>query len=214
MGVQIRAWALAAILGSVLLWGSGCESDDDSTYGEGHDFGDNDPNLYLCIGDSITAGLGGVTPYPSNLSAMLGKPVINQGQGGERVEAGAARTPGLLDQYQPGYLLILHGINDVLDDHPNDYIIAHLRSMILAAKSRQVLPAISTLTPIFGARAGYDNAIFALNDRIRTLAAEEGILLVNNEGVVRNRPDYVLEDGLHLSEAGSTAVAAEWADRL
>ena len=214
MKLSRRVGGCVAVLCGLGLLGAGCEDRGDSKYGDGHDFGSNDRNLYVCIGDSITSGVGGVTPYPSNLGAMLGKPVINQGRAGERVFDGAARTPGTLDQYKPGHLLILHGINDVLDGHSSDFIISQLRSMILSAKARKVLPAISTLTPLFGEREVVNGAVYALNDQIRSLASQEGVLLVDNERVVRGRPDYVIEDGLHLSEAGSTAVAAAWADRL
>ncbi|MFU8781089.1 MAG: SGNH/GDSL hydrolase family protein [Kiritimatiellia bacterium] len=200
----------------VVVATSGCNESDSGrrAYGTGHDFGGNDPDLYVCIGDSITAGFGGVTPYPQHLATMLGKRVVNQGIGGERVWGGAGRTAATLDQYKPGFLLILEGVNDIQDNAAAEDIIPYLRSMIEMAKARKVLPAIATITPFFGVREPLNERVFELNAAIRRLASEQGILLVDCERVVRRRPDYVLEDGLHLSEAGSVAVAAAWADRL
>ena len=43
---------------------------------DGHDFGDNDPNLYVAFGDSITEGYGldnYYECYPVRLAGMLGK---------------------------------------------------------------------------------------------------------------------------------------------
>lgn len=199
---------------AVLVSGTGCDDSGSGGYGAGHDFGGNNPDVYLCIGDSITEGEGGVTPYPTNLANMLGKSVINRGIGGERTSAGSARTPSVLDRDKPGFLLILEGVNDVMDGIPTGSIIANLRSMIQAAKSRKVLPAISTITPFVGSREVFNPSVYALNEQIRNLAAEEGILLVNCEGVVDGRLDYVIADGLHLSESGSIAVAAAWSDKL
>ena len=209
-----RYFLLLAMLVSASMLGLGCNESSSSSYGKNHDFGQNDPTLYVCIGDSITQGIGGVTPYPSYLAQILDRRVVNQGVAGERVAAGAARTASVLDAQCPGYVLILHGLNDVIDGRGPEQIIPYLRSMIQAAKARNVLPAISTITPFVGTREELNDTISAVNRQIRALAAEEEILLVDGERVIRGRTDYVLADGFHVSEAGALALAAAWADRL
>ncbi len=209
-----RYYLLLSLCAGLSILGMGCNESSSSSYGSNHDFGVNDPDLYVCIGDSITQGFGGVTPYPRNLALLLGKTVVNQGRGGERIFYGASRTESILDLYRPGHLLILHGVNDILDGRGASHIIPYLRSMIQTAKARNVLPAISTITPFVGNREFYNETVYAVNREIRALAAEEGILLVDGERVINGREDYVLADGLHLSEAGSLALAAAWSDRL
>jgi lysophospholipase L1-like esterase len=139
--------------------------------------------------------------------------VINAGIGGERVASGAARIGAVLDRYKPGYVLITHGINDV-ETMTVDHILESLNVIVQAAKARQVLPAIATLTPWVGWREHLNPAVYEVNRRIRELASAEGILLVDGESIVEGRFDYVLDDALHFNEAGSLAIAAEWADRL
>lgn len=211
-----KLWVLISMCAALSVIGLGCDnSGSSSSYGANHDFGVNDPNLYVCIGDSITAGIGdGVTPYPRNLAQMLGQTVVNQGVAGERIPNGAARTAAVLDTYRPGHLLILHGVNDIMDGRGIGEIISYHRMMIQTAKSRDVLPAISTITPFVGAREFYNDRVYELNQQIRILAVEEGILLIDGERVIDGRADYVVSDGLHLSESGSVALAAAWSDRL
>jgi len=203
-----------SLLAGILVVATGCNESGSSPYGSGHDFGVNDPEVYLCFGDSLTAGFGGVTPYPSNLATFLGRTVINRGIPGERVGAGLARLGEVLDTYKPGYCLIMEGVNDIIHNESPEYIAETLRSMIRVAKSRNVLPVISTLTPFVGEREGYNGELDIANVLIRAVASEEGVLLVDNAEVIRGRPEYVLEDGLHYTESGSIAIAASWSDRL
>jgi lysophospholipase L1-like esterase len=211
----VKSLFLFASLSAVLLFASvGCDENDNKSYGSDHDFGDNNPNVYLCFGDSLTEGFGGVTPYPRHLATFLGTTVINQGIGGERVAEGLARLGGVLDRNKPGYCLILHGVNDIINSNPPEYIAEQILNMIQVVKSRNVLPVVSTVTPFVGNREIFNGSIDILNELIKSIASEERVLLVDCASVIRDRPDYVLGDGLHFSEAGSIAVAAAWADQL
>jgi len=204
--------ALLCALCVMLFHATGCN--ESGVYGAGHDFGDNNPEVYLCFGDSLTQGFGGVTPWPAHLEGFLGKTVINRGLAAERVDAGLRRLGGVLDATKPGYCLILHGMNDVIHSADPDYIAAQIRSMIHVVKSRNVLPAVGTITYFVGSREVFNGSIDLVNERIRAMAAEEKVLLVDCGNVIKGRRDYVLSDGLHFSEAGSIAIAAAWSDRL
>ena len=210
---SLRVFFGVFLFGSVLLV-AGCNESSSSGYGAGYDFGVNDPDVYLCFGDSLTEGFGGVTPYPSHLANFLAKPVVNEGRGGERVGDGARRLGGVLDQHKPGYCLILQGVNDIVHGGDPAYIAEQVRNMIQLAKVRNVLPAVSTITPFVGNREWYNEVVDATNELIRAVAIEEGVLLVDCARVIAGRRDYVLSDGLHFSESGSIAVAAAWSDRL
>ncbi|MFU8781245.1 MAG: SGNH/GDSL hydrolase family protein [Kiritimatiellia bacterium] len=205
---------LLSLFFCVFVIATGCNNREDPPYGEGHDFGQNNPDLYLCFGDSMTQGVGGVTPYPRYLSDFLGKPVINQGRAGESVEEGLARLGSVLDRHKPGFCLIMHGVNDIIHSGSPARIAETIRSMIQVAKARNVLPAVSTITPFVGKREVFNGSVEAANELIRAVAKEEDVRLVDCARVIRGRQDYVLDDGLHYSEAGSMAVAAAWSDRL
>jgi lysophospholipase L1-like esterase len=205
---------LCAALMLVGVFGLGCNEGSRSSYGSGHDFGANNPDLYLCFGDSMTSGIGGVTPYTRYLAEFLGRPVINQGVPGERIAAGVGRLGGVLDRHKPGFCLIMHGVNDIIYRADPDYIAEQIRRMIQIAKARNVLPAVSTITPFVVGRQVFNSSVELTNQRIRAVASEEQVLLVDCARVIAGRPDYVLKDGLHFSEAGSLAVAAAWSDRL
>ena len=119
-------WALI-LLTAVII--TGCENSN--RLGDGHDFSDNDQNVYLALGDSITYGYGlsSQATYSVKLSAMIGKTVINAGIGGETSFGGTTKVNSLLARYKPGYLLILYGANDLIIGHSTTTI-GNLRYII------------------------------------------------------------------------------------
>ncbi|OVE73831.1 hypothetical protein BVX94_02630 [bacterium B17] len=194
------------VLSSLMFMVSGCEDD-----GSSHDYGDNDANYYVAMGDSITEGYGDAgTPYPERLAGMIGKTVANEGKSGETSDEGAARINSLLSSYKPGHLLVLYGANDVLRSRDNADIISYLRTIIQAAKSNQTVPELATLTPITGHDGAYASAVQSLNTDIRSLASEEGVRLVDLESAFNgtgNVDAYLQSDGLHPNSDGSQLIA-------
>lgn len=194
----------------------GCEDDSGhKTLGEGHDFGSNNPDLYVAFGDSITYGVGATAPYPSVLESMLGKTVINEGVPGERTGSGADRLNGLLRGYQPGFLLILYGANDVIHGGDLAMVTEQLRSIIYTTRNNQTIPVIATLTPMmFWREDVFGGAAKDLSARIRTLASEENVPLVDLERAFNGHPEYMLDDGLHPNDDGLAVIAAKFHDVL
>jgi len=181
---------------------TGCESDGGGL-GSGHDFGANDPDLYVAMGDSITAA-----GWPSVLAGKLGQPVVNRGVPGARSDQGAASVNGTLSRYQPGYLLILYGANDVIQGANLDSTIAYLRSMIRAAKANQSIPVIGTLTPMSESHQIWAETAKELSRRIRSMASEERCSVADLEKAFGNNPEYILPDGLHPTAAGTERIAS------
>jgi lysophospholipase L1-like esterase len=181
---------------------TGCESDGGGL-GDGHDFGANDPSLYVAMGDSITAA-----GWPSVLAGKLGQPVVNRGVPGARSDQGAASVNGTLVRYKPGFLLILYGANDVINGGNYDSTIAYLRSMIRAAKANQTIPVIGTLTPMSASHEIWAESTRELSRRIRVMASEERCAVADLERAFGNNPEYILPDGLHPTAAGTERIAS------
>ncbi|MEK9952064.1 MAG: GDSL-type esterase/lipase family protein [Curvibacter sp.] len=70
----------------------------------------------LALGDSLTAGVG-ATPdmaYPAVLQALTGWQVVNGGVSGDTAAQALARLPALLQDHQPGLVIVSIGGNDFL----------------------------------------------------------------------------------------------------
>lgn len=139
------------------------------------DAGDSQANVIVCIGDSITA-----SGYPPHLAAATGMTVVNAGKGGEGSGGTASRAPGVLAEYRPAYLCILTGINDISgDDAPIETIVANIESIVNAAKAKNAIPVVGTLTPLSGSRKQWAADGRACSQAIRAMAARTGARLAD-----------------------------------
>ncbi len=70
----------------------------------------------LAFGDSLTYGTGTSrdNAYPAVLSKLINRKVINAGVPGEISEKGLSRLSALIENHQPGLIIICHGANDIL----------------------------------------------------------------------------------------------------
>lgn len=206
-----RRWCsrLAGVL-ALMLGMVGCENGGGGGgAGDGHDFGINNPDVLIAMGDSITRG-----GYPAILSSMLGKPVANLGVGGSTSDHGAAGINGALAKYKPGFVLILYGANDISFGHPASRVIDNLRYMVQSAKGRQTVPVLATLTPEFGEHAIFEPSVKALNEQIRSLASSEGVALADLESAFGDSSELFQADGLHPTAAGQQLIAQTFFDVL
>lgn len=182
----------------------GCEGGG----GESFDYGDNDPNVWVAFGDSITSGLDGESePYPPRLARLTGKTVINEGYSGETAAEGVSRIWGLLNNYNPGRIMILYGVNDIMHNADYGEIVSNLRTMVQAAKENKTMVAIATMLPMIDRHNGiYQGSIEEVNYQIRIMAAEEGVRLVDLEPLFGTGAGLQL-DGLHPNDAGNEIIA-------
>jgi lysophospholipase L1-like esterase len=106
----------------------------------------------------------------------------------------------------------MEGVNDLADrdDRVTPAVIESLRTMLRDAKSRNVRPFLATLAPEIegGQRALAWTLIAPFNERLRALAASEGVTLVDvYTAVLSNTRLYIAPDGLHLTAEGYAKIA-------
>ena len=93
-------------------------------------YGDKPP-VIVAFGDSLTAGTGASKEfsYPSQLSQMLGIPVINAGVPGETASDALRRLPSVLNRYKPDIVILAEGMNDILRGRKREKIKENLAKM-------------------------------------------------------------------------------------
>jgi lysophospholipase L1-like esterase len=160
--------------------------------------------------------------YPGVLQQLLASrytaqtiTVSNQGSSGERAASAQtrARFSSVLGIGRFDSVLLMEGANDVSDRDPRifDDVMNSLRLMLRDATSRGVRPYLATIPPQVpgGSRSVLSWPLVApFNDRVRALAASEGVTLVDvYANLVTNTGLYINNDGEHLTEAGYAKIA-------
>lgn len=201
---------IVCLLGLAIML-AGCGGDGGGL--SNNDPGNNDVGVVVCFGDSITQGKEcPCEPYPARLSRMIGKTCVNCGIGGSAATSNVGRCQEAINKYHPGFMLILYGVNDIIQGSDIGSIIGALSQMVDICKSNHVVPVLATyMKPtthhiIFGART------IALNDEIRGLASSKGVALVDLQSEFAGNAEWYEEDGLHPNNAGTEAMALAFAD--
>jgi lysophospholipase L1-like esterase len=179
------------------------------------DIGDNNPSLYVALGDSTTDGNnGGGAPYPPRLAAITGKTVNNMAAQNEYSSGGASKVGAVLASQKPAAVLFQLGAVDLINGHSVDSIIGNLRSIIQQCKANKTIPVVATLQPMIGPHSRWSRVTKDLNNQIRSLASSEGARLADVEAKFGDGTNLILDDGLHPNEEGNQVMAQAFADAL
>lgn len=97
-------------------------------------------SVILAFGDSLTEGKGvtAQNSYPTVLSALTGRRVVNAGISGEITAEGLDRLPEVLDSVAPQLVVLLHGGNDILRNLDVVEARANLDAMIREIRGRGI----------------------------------------------------------------------------
>lgn len=199
----------ACLLASTMLISSGCEND--KPLGKGHDFGDNDQNIVVAMGDSITrGGYSGGAPWPARLASMTGKNVINLGVPGAVSGDGVSRVASALKSRKPGFVIIYYGANDAIQGNDPAAVAGNIERMIATVQDAKSIPVVASVAPMSGAREIYNGNVSAINEQIYAVASARGAKVVDINGAIGSNPELYLVDGLHPSDAGEDLIASEF----
>ena len=189
---------------------------------------------FLAFGDSLTEGVHSVSPtflivspswsYPFQLQNRLVAQyrlqtpvVINEGVAGELASVdGVRRFRSVLQANRPDVVLLMEGTNDLLFGETGaSNAINALSAMIREAKSQGIRIALSTVPPqrAGGRRDAVAGSIPGFNDRIRALAASEGIPLVEVFNGMTGDNSLIGPDDLHMTDRGYEIMADIYLER-
>jgi acyl-CoA thioesterase-1 len=155
----------------------------------------------LCFGDSLTYGTGASEgmDYPSQMSRMLGREVINAGVAGDTTASALKRLQDDVLSYSPDVVLITLGGNDLKNGIPTKAAFANLKAIVESIQRSGAVVVVGGLS-------------FPLRDRgygkaYRELADQTGAILIPNilDGIMGDRT--LMSDPIHPNDAGYTRMA-------
>lgn len=155
----------------------------------------------ICFGDSLTYGTGATAcmDYPSQLSSMISKPVINAGVPGDSTARALARLEKDVLSRFPRIVLVALGGNDLKNGVPSEEARHNLRIIIESIQNQGALVIVGGIDiPFWGKGFG---------EIYKQLSNELGAVLIPNvlDGIIGNR--RLMSDRIHPNNEGYTVMA-------
>ena len=176
----------------------------------------NDPNVILCLGDSITEGYACAgSPYPARLARLSGLKVINRGVGGTTSGDGLRTAERNILEARAATVCIQFGANDAIHHVDVGSTKENLRDIIRLCKKYDCRPLLATPTHQSGSHARFNDGVNRIVSAVRALAREENVTLVDLNAAFGGWDGYLNpDDGLHLSDAGGDLMARKFYEAL
>ena len=145
----------------------------------------------ICFGDSLTYGTGATKgmDYPSQLSKMISKPVLNKGVPGDTTARALARLEQEVLSQSPRIVLITLGGNDLKNSVPKGIAFQNLKRIIESIQARRALVVIGGIDlPVWGRGFG---------EGYEQLCKETGAVCMHNifDGIMGNT--QLMSDSIH-----------------
>ena len=167
--------------------------------------------VILCIGDSITQGVGTSDPYPSKLERSTGAQVINTGIRSQQSAAGASRIEGELARYNPTHVCILFGTNDVRVGNSTSSAAGSIQSMVNAVNRSGAKAIVGTIPPLLERNGSLAAGVDEMNGRIKSLS---GATIADINRDFNDGQGTISGDGIHPNNNGAAIIAVNFAERL
>lgn len=167
---------------------------------------DSPGRTIVCLGDSITAGVGSGPgeAYPDLLAARLGTEVLNAGESGDTAAQGLARLDGVLAE-DPWMVIVELGGNDILRQVPPEQTERALRRILDRLLSARVVPVLVEVDAPFGAR--HAEIYERLGDEYHVPVVEDAI-----GEILRDRA--LKSDTVHPNAEGQKVLAKAIAEEI
>jgi acyl-CoA thioesterase I len=166
------------------------------------------PGPIVALGDSLTQGVGAPSnqSYPDQLAAMLGRPVINAGVGGDTVAQAAERVDRDVLTCRPAIVIVLLGGNDLLHQDGLDQAFAALEQVIRRIQGQGAMVVLVGISDLMLAGG--------LEGRYKKVAEQTGALYVPNilGGIFTRRS--LMSDQVHPNAQGYRRMAQKIAKAL
>ncbi len=162
----------------------------------------------ICFGDSLTFGTGAVPgmDYPSQLSKMILKPVINAGAPGDTTASALTRLQRDVLSKSPDMVLITLGGNDLKNGVAKDVAFKNLKRIVKSIQGQ-------------GARVVIGGLRFPLRDRgfargYKDLADQTGAVLIADifKDIIGNRS--LMSDPIHPNGSGYKIMAQHFLEAM
>ena len=162
----------------------------------------------ICFGDSLTYGTGAGEgrDYPSQLSTMIGKPVVNAGVPGDTTARALKRLDSDVLSKSPDLVLITLGGNDLKNGVAKDLAFNNLRKIVESIQHA-------------GAKVIIGGLRFPLQDRgfgsaYRQLAEDTGAVLIPDiyKDIMGNRK--LMSDPIHPNGDGYRIMAQRFREAI
>ena len=162
----------------------------------------------ICFGDSLTYGTGASQgmDYPSQLSKLIGKPIVNAGVPGDTTVRALNRLDRDVILKNPGLVLITLGGNDLKNGVSRDTAFSNLKQIVESIQDGGAGVIIGGLKFPFRDR-GYGRGYQELADET------EAILIPDIfEGIMGNRE--LMSDPIHPNDAGYKIIARRFHEAM
>ncbi len=162
----------------------------------------------ICFGDSLTYGIGAEKgmDYPSQLSRMISREIINAGIPGDTTRDALNRLEEDVLSNDPRIVLITLGGNDLKNRVPRETAFQNLKIIIEEIQSPGALVVIGGIdVPLWGRGFGKE---------YERLAKETGAVFIPNifKGIMGHR--NLMNDPIHPNGAGYTKMAELFYDAI
>ncbi len=155
----------------------------------------------ICFGDSLTAGTGAAEnmDYPSQLSHMIAKPIINAGIPGDTTASALARLDEDVLARSPRIVLITLGGNDLKNRISRETAYRNLKRIIVSIQDRGALVVVGGIRIPFWGRG--------FGEMYATVCHETKALLIDNifDGIIGDKD--LMSDPIHPNERGYARMA-------
>ncbi|MCX5835156.1 MAG: GDSL-type esterase/lipase family protein [Deltaproteobacteria bacterium] len=155
----------------------------------------------ICFGDSLTSGFGAAPglDYPSHLSRLIGRPLINAGRPGDTTVSALARLDRDVLSRSPRIVLITLGGNDLMRGMDRPQAFRNLKTIVTSIQAQGALVIIGGVeAPIWG--RGFEEGY-------RQVSKETGALLIPDilKGIMGN--PKLMHDAIHPNDSGYAVIA-------